>query len=237
MHEEHGFNLLAHIPGLKELPNHVSMTIVVALLLVGATAVARAQLLRSMKGPDGGLIPESTLTFKNFFEIIAESLYKLTESVIGHQETPTYFPIIGMLFVFIFTSNILGLIPAFQPSTDNMNTTLALGVFVFVYYNYAGFKTHGLAYLKQFLGPVLWLAPLMLVIEVASHLFRPISLALRLRGNILGDHIVLGVFSGLVPYFLPIVFYGLGVFVAFIQAFVFCLMTMVYISLSTSHDH
>jgi F-type H+-transporting ATPase subunit a len=237
MHEEHGFNLLAHIPGFKELPNHVGMTVLVALVLIGTTVVARAQLLRSMKGADGGLVPESKLTFKNFFEIVAESLFKLTESVIGHQETPTYYPIIGMLFVFIFTSNLLGLIPAFQPATDNMNTTLALGVFVFVYYNYAGFRAHGVRYLKQFLGPVLWLAPLMLVIELASHIFRPVSLALRLRGNILGDHIVLGVFSGLVPYFLPVVFYGLGVFVAFIQAFVFCLMTMVYISLSTSHDH
>ena len=83
----------------------------------------------------------------------------------------------------------------------------------------------------------LWLAPLMLVIELASHIFRPLSLALRLRGNIMGDHVVLSVFSGLVPYLLPVIFYGLGVFVAFIQAFVFCLMTMVYISLSTSHDH
>ena len=77
----------------------------------------------------------------------------------------------------------------------------------------------------------------MFVIEMISHVFRPISLALRLRGNIMGDHVVMGVFSGLVPYVLPVVFYGLGVFVAFIQAFVFCLMTMVYISLSTAHDH
>jgi F-type H+-transporting ATPase subunit a len=77
----------------------------------------------------------------------------------------------------------------------------------------------------------------MLVIELASHIFRPISLALRLRGNIMGDHVVLHVFSGLVPLILPVVFYGMGVFVAFIQAFVFCLMTMVYISLSTAHDH
>ena len=94
-----------------------------------------------------------------------------------------------------------------------------------------------MGYLKHFLGPVLWLAPLLLVIEIATHVFRPISLALRLRGNIMGDHVVLGVFSNLVPYLLPVIFYGLGVFVAFVQAFVFCLMTMVYISLSTAHDH
>ena len=237
MHEEHGFNLLHYIPFFQDLPSHVGMTILIGIVLVMTTLVARSQLLRVMKAPEGGLVPDSKLTYKNFFEIAAESLYKLTESVIGHHDTPTFFPVIGSLFVFIFVSNLAGLIPVFQPATDNMNVTLALGVIVFLYYNYAGFKAHGLGYLKQFLGPVLWLSPLMLVIELASHLFRPLSLALRLRGNIMGDHIVLGVFSGLVPYLLPVIFYGLGVFVAFMQAFVFCLMTMVYISLSTSHDH
>jgi F-type H+-transporting ATPase subunit a len=237
MHEEHGFNVLHYLPFFKDLPSHVGMTILVGGLLIATTFVARGQLIQVMKSPGGGLIPEDKMTYRNFFEIIAEKLYELTESVLGHHDAPIYFPAIGSLFIFIFASNLVGLIPAFPPSTDNMNTTLALGVFVFLYYNYAGFKAHGAAYLKHFLGPVLWLAPLMVVIELASHLFRPLSLALRLRGNILGDHIVLGVFSGLVPYLLPVIFYGLGVFVAFMQAFVFCLMTMVYISLSTSHDH
>jgi F-type H+-transporting ATPase subunit a len=193
--------------------------------------------MSAMKKPDGGLVPDAKMTYKNFFEIVAESLYGLTESVIGHHDAPIYFPIVGTLFVFIFVSNALGLIPGLLPPTENFNTTLALGAFVFVYYNFAGVRAHGLGYFKHFLGPVIWLAPLMLVIEVASHVFRPLSLALRLRGNIMGDHVVLGVFSSLVPYFLPVVFYGIGVFVAFIQAFVFTLMTMVYISLSTAADH
>lgn len=237
MHEEHGFSFISQLPFLGELPNHVGMTIIVGVVLIVTTLLARSQLLRVMQGSSGGLVPDQKLTYRNFFEIIAESLYKLTETVIGHHDTPTFYPIIGTLFIFIFASNLIGLIPGFQPATDNMNTTLALGVFVFLYYNYAGFKAHGAGYLKHFLGPVIGLAPLMVVIELASHLFRPLSLALRLRGNIMGDHIVLGVFSGLVPYLLPVIFYGLGVFVAFMQAFVFCLMTMVYISLSTSHDH
>lgn len=237
MHEENGFNLLSHLPFFSELPNHVGMTILVAVTLVLTTFVARGQLMEVMAKGDGGLVPEAKLTYRNFFEIIAESLYKLTESVIGHHDAPIYYPVIGTLFIFIFASNLVGLIPVFLPPTDNLNTTLALGLFVFIYYNYAGFKAHGISYFKHFLGPVLWLAPLMLVIELASHIFRPLSLALRLRGNILGDHIILGVFSSLVPYLLPVIFYGLGVFVAFLQAFVFCLMTMVYISLSTSHDH
>ena len=236
MHEN-AFNWISLVPGLGGLPNHVVMAVIIATILIVTTFIARAQLAQVMKTSEGGLVPEPHLSFRNFFEIIAENLYKLTESVIGHHDAPIYFPVIGSLFVFIFAANIIGLIPGFLPPTDNLNTTLALGSFVFFYYNYAGLKAHGISYLKHFLGPILWLAPLMLIIEIASHIFRPLSLALRLRGNIMGDHVVLGVFSGLVPYLLPVIFYGLGVFVAFIQAFVFCLMTMVYISLSTSHDH
>lgn len=233
----HGFTWISHVPVLGELPNNVAMTILVGGALAGMTFVASRQLHTVMAKPDGGLIPEPKINFRNFFEIIAEKLYGLTTSVIGHHNAPKYFPIIGTLFLFIFASNIVGLIPGVLPSTEDLNTTLALGLFVFVYYNYVGLRENGLSYLKHFLGPVLFLAPLMLVIELASHLFRPLSLALRLRGNIMGDHVVLGVFSDLVPYLLPVVFYGIGVFVAFIQAFVFCLMTMVYISLSTAHDH
>lgn len=235
MHGEHGFNWLTWL-GIHS-PNHVVMAILVSAALIVMTFAASTQLTRAMKMPEGALIPDSRLSFRNFFEIIAESLYGLTESVIGHHDAKTYFPIIGTLFIFIFASNLIGLVPGLLPPTDNLNTTLALGAFVFLYYNYAGLRAHGISYLKHFLGPLLWLAPLMLIIELASHIFRPISLALRLRGNIMGDHVVLGVFSDLVPYLLPVVFYGLGVFVAFIQAFVFCLMTMVYISLSIAHDH
>jgi F-type H+-transporting ATPase subunit a len=237
MHGEHSFNWISHVPGLSLLPVHVATALVIVALLIVTTLMARARLVQAMQSPGGALVPDSKWTFKNFFEIVAESLYGLTKSVIGEHDAPIYFPVVGTLFVFIFTSNIIGLIPGLLPPTDNLNTTMALGAFVFLYYNYAGFKAHGAGYLKHFLGPVLWLAPLMLIIEVASHVFRPLSLALRLRGNIMGDHVVLGVFSSLVPYALPVIFYGLGVFVAFIQAFVFCLMTMVYISLSTSHDH
>lgn len=236
MHHDKPFTWLSFI-GLEHYPNHVIMAVFVAVTLVLTTLVARAQLNAVMRTADGGLVPDSKLTYRNFFEIMAEKLYGLTESVIGHHDAPIYFPVIGTLFIFIFFSNLLGLIPGVLPPTDNLNTTLALGLFVFLYYNFAGLKANGLSYLKHFFGPILWLAPLMLIIELASHIFRPLSLALRLRGNIMGDHVVLHVFSGLVPLILPVIFYGLGVFVAFIQAFVFCLMTMVYISLSTAHDH
>ncbi len=236
MHEGKAFTWLSFL-GFEHYPNHVVMAILVSVVLVMTTLLARAQLTAVMKSPGGGLIPEDKMTYRNFFEILAESLYKITEGTIGHHDAPIYFPMIGTLFVFVFFSNLLGLIPGVLPPTDNLNTTLALGIFVFIYYNIAGLKANGLGYVKHFFGPVIWLAPLMFIIELASHVFRPLSLALRLRGNIMGDHVVLHVFSGLVPLLLPVVFYGLGVFVAFIQAFVFCLMTMVYISLSTAHDH
>jgi len=236
MNNHHGFNWLSFLPGFYEY-GHVYGAVLVSVLLILFTWIASFRLNRAFQSKEGALIPESKLSIKNIFEIIAESLFSLTEGTIGSQDAPKYFPVVGALFLFIFASNALGLIPGFLPPTDNINTTLALGIFVFFYYNYVGLKEHGVSYLKHFLGPIIWLAPLMLVIELASHIFRPLSLALRLRGNIMGDHVVLGVFSDLVPYLLPVIFYGLGVFVAFIQAFVFCLMTMVYISLSTSHDH
>ena len=109
--------------------------------------------------------------------------------------------------------------------------------FVFFYYNYAGLREHGLGYLKHFLGPVWYLAWLFLPIELISHAFRPLTLGLRLWGNIMGDHLVLNVFSGMLPIGVPVVFMGLGFFVGFLQSFVFSLLTLIYLSLATSHDH
>ena len=236
MHSK-AFSWLELFPVLRDWPEHIVLAGVIGVVLVLATAIARAQLMRVMSAADGGIIPEKKLTFRNFFEIIAELIYKMAESVLGPHDAATYFPVVGSLFVFIFASNIIGLVPGITPPTENLNTTLALGVFVFIFYNIAGIRANGLGYLKHFLGPVLWMAPLMVVIELVSHLARPLSLALRLRGNIMGDHIVLGVFNDLTKLVVPVVFYGMGVFVSFLQAFVFCLMTMVYISLSTAHDH
>lgn len=231
--QEHGFTWLSQIPALEHVPHHVvlSAAVVVLLLVFGTIAAIK------MRATKDRLIPESKLTFKNFFEIVAEKIYGLCENVMGEHAAEEYFPVIGTLFIFIFACNLLGLIPGFLPPTDNINVTMAAGLFVFLYYNFHGFKKNGIGYVKHFFGPVWYLAPLMLIIELVSHIFRPVSLALRLRGNMMGDHAVLGVFLSLVPYMVPVIFYALGVFVAFIQAFVFCLLTMVYINLSTAHDH
>jgi F-type H+-transporting ATPase subunit a len=204
---EHGFNWLSFIVSNDEIHHygHIYMTLIVmGLILVGAI-FARLQLNAAMKREDAGLIPDSKLTLRNLFDIIAEKLYGLAESVMGKYNAELYFPIVGVLFVFIFTANLIGMIPGLLPPTDNLNTTIALGSFVFLYYNYVGIKTSGMAYFKHFLGPVLWLSPLILVVEIASHVFRPISLGLRLRGNIMGDHIVLGIFNGFICVFDSIV--------------------------------
>ncbi len=233
MHGHESFTLLSQIPGFGEIPNHVLMAIIVAVALVVCGSIAT--MLSSKTATV--LVPEGKLTFRNFFDILAEKLYAMCESVMGEHEAEKYFPVIATLFVFIFFSNLFGLIPGFLPATDNINTTLATGFFVFLYYNFQGIRANGIGYLKHFFGPVWYLAPLMLVIEIMAHVFRPISLALRLRGNIQGDHVVLSVMSSLVPYGVPVIFLGLGLFVAIVQAYVFCLLTMVYISLSTAHDH
>lgn len=244
----HGFSWINSIPGLAEVPNHVATFVLIGVILVSTTFVARLQLLRVVQSESQGLIPDARLSYRNFFEIVAEKLYELTQTVMGEHEAARFFPLIGTLFVYIFVSNLIGLIPGFLPPTDNLNTTLALGLFVFIYYNAMGFKEHGLGYLKHFIGPILsknlLLIPLLLafhllmfLIETISHIVRPVSLGLRLRGNIMGDHMVLNIFNDLVPAFVPMIFNALGLFVCFIQAFVFCLLTMVYISLSTAHDH
>jgi F-type H+-transporting ATPase subunit a len=238
MHEGHGFLWYQQFPFLAHLPAHVVHACFVGLLMVVTMTIARFSLSSAMASKEGALVPPSTLTYRNFFEILAERLFGLCESVLGLHEAKAYYPFIGTLFCYIFFSNLLGSIPGFLPPTDNLNTTLALGVFVFIYYNIMGIRENGLInHLKHFMGPVWWLAWLIIPIELVSHLVRPLSLGLRLRGNISGDHIVLGVFNDLVPYGVPVIFLGLGLFVAFVQAFVFCLLTMVYISLATAHDH
>jgi len=233
----HGPLWLHSIPGLHDVPIHVLSTGFVALLLVSCTCLARLQLARVTRSPEGGLVPPSRLSFLNIFEILAEKLYGMTEGVLGKEDAKTYFPFIGTVFLFIFAQNLLGLFPLNLPPTENFNTTLAMGAFVFLYYNYVGIKANGWGYLKHFTGPVLLLAPLFVVIEVISHLVRPLTLGLRLRGNISGDHLILGVFSELAPYGVPVIFMGFGLFVSFVQAFVFSLLTMVYISLAKAHDH
>jgi F-type H+-transporting ATPase subunit a len=184
-------------------------------------------------------IPDRGITFRNLVEALGQFVYNLARNIMGEEQAKRYYTVIVLLFSFIFFNNVIGLIPGFLPPTDNFNTTLALGIFVFLYYNYQGIKEQGIVgHIKHFMGPVWYLAILIFPIELISHAVRPLSLGLRLKGNMEGDHLVLSIFSNLVPYIVPIPFYIIGLFVCFMQAFVFTLLTMVYISLATAHhDH
>lgn len=215
------------------LINHENMHMVTAgaagLFLILFAFVAN----RRLKNVEACLVPKATATPSTLFEVIVESLLGLMEGVLG-ERAPRYFPLIGGLFIYIFTCNLIGLIPGLAPPTENLNTNVACALLVFLYYNYLGIKEQGLVqYLKHFMGPVIWLGPLMFAIEIISHAVRPVSLSVRLFGNMTGDHMVLGAFSNLTPLLVPVIFLGLGLFISFIQAFVFSLLSIVYIGLAT----
>jgi len=173
---------------------------------------------------------------QNFMEVIVTGLENLVEETMGHKGK-AYFPLIATFALFILTSNLLGLVPGFFPPTANLNTNAALALTVFCMTHIVGFKEHGTHYIKHFTGPIIWLAPLMFVIEIIGHLARPLSLTLRLFGNMYGHEIVLMIFFTLVPFLLPIPMMLMGVLVAFIQTFVFSLLAMIYIAGALEEAH
>jgi F-type H+-transporting ATPase subunit a len=213
-----------------------------ALIVLVAITAALLKAGLNRLGAEDRIVPESTLTIRTFFELIVESVLGMMRDIIG-PTADRFLPLIGTLAIFIFVSNVLALVPGFQPPTANLNTTLALALPVFFATHFFGVKEHGLAYFKHFFGPILkWYAlplmAIMLLIEIISHLARPLSLSLRLLGNMFGDHQVLAVFMGLlaVPLLYPIPIVALGLVVCIVQTLVFCLLSMVYIGLAVAHE-
>jgi len=193
--------------------------------------------LAEVKGSnDEGLVPPAKFGIRALMEGLADIVYGLMESAMGTKDAPEFLPLIGTLFVFILFCNLLGLIPGFLPPTDTLKTNLAIAGLVFVMTHVYGFKSHGIAYLKHFIGPVWWLAWLMLPIELVSHVARPVSLSMRLLGNITADHKVGAVFFGLIPFLVPVPFLVMGVFVSIVQAVVFSLLSTIYIATSVAHE-
>ncbi len=226
-------NFLKYTQFINEDTIHIILAAAVAIFLIALALLAN----RRLKKTEQCLIPSEKGSPATFFELIVESLLNLMEGVLGDR-AQKYFPLIGSLFIYIFTCNVIGLIPGLVPPTENINTNAACAIVVFLAYNYLGIKEQGfLPYLKHFMGPVIWLGPLMFVIELISHIVRPVSLSVRLFGNMTGDHMVLGVFSQLTPIIVPIIFMALGLFISFIQAFVFSLLSIVYIGLATEEVH
>ena len=217
------------------LPNHTVTLILGGILFLLGGLVYR---LRT-KSVEESIVPDKGISFRNIIEAIAEGFYGLAKETMGEKDAKKYYPLVIFYFMFIFLNNLLGLVPGFAPATENFNTGFALGVIVFIFYNYQGVRVQGLwGHIKHFMGPVVFMAPVIFVLEIISHAMRPLTLGLRIKGNMMGDHIVLGIFTELVPYIVPIPFYVLGIFVCFMQAFVFTLLTMVYIAMAVEvHDH
>jgi F-type H+-transporting ATPase subunit a len=174
---------------------------------------------------------ESPGKLQSILEMILTGLDDLIEDVVGHGMGKTFLPFICGLAFFIFIGNIFGIFYFVQPPTADPSTTFALSITAFVFYNVVGIRKNGLRnYLKHFAGPLPLLAPLMVPIEIISHLARILSLALRLFGNIFGEHTATGIFFAMFPFILPWPMMGLGIFGAFLQAFIFIMLTMAYLN-------
>jgi F-type H+-transporting ATPase subunit a len=217
-------------------PSHFTLTHVLVAFVVLMFVMVGTFSFKSATAGGAGLIPPRKMTLRNFFEVMAETVYGMVEGAMGEHNAKRFFPLIGTLWLFILLGNLIGLIPGFVSPNDTVKTNLALAATVFFATHIYGFKENGIGYLKHFLGPSLVLAPLMVIIEVISHLARPISLTLRLMGNMIADHKVVFSFFTLVPWFVPLPFYLLGLLVCLIQAIVFCTLTMVYLSMAVEHD-
>ena len=230
------------IPGV---PDHVTYTWVVMVILSGLALVASRRL---------ELVPRG---LQNFMEIVLEQFLTLIDDVLGH-EGRRYLPLLATLGLFIVTSNLMGLVPGLVAPTASLNTTAACALIVFFAYHWIGIRKQGIrAYARHFMGPVVWLAWLMIPIEIVSHMARPLSLSLRLFGNMTGGHILLAVFFFLMGFdgmlgwalsgslggillgapaaLIMVVFtvgflYPLKILVAFLQAFIFVMLSMLYIA-------
>lgn len=209
---------------------------------IGVTVVVVGLMAKSaLKKSTNPFLPETSFGAKTLFESLALFIVWLGDSAMG-KENRKYLPFIASLFIYLFFSNIIGLIPGFVMPTDQMHFNLGIALVVFGLYNYWTVRAIGISGLvKHLWGPVFVLGFLLFPIELISHIVRPISLSIRLYGNMAGDHTVLGVFTKLTEgtplFFLTVALYVLGTIVSFIQAFVFSLLAMIYIRLGVSHEH
>ena len=218
---------------------------VIALLLLASVAVRRR-----IAATNGGIVPDEGVTIRNAVEVILEGLTGLAKQTMG-EEWKKWFPFVGAMFFFILIANLIGLIPGIGGITDNVNTAAAWAIISYVLFNYVGIRQHGIGhYLIKYMGPsfytwhvggrhihvrpLFWLFfPLETILDAA----RMATLSIRLIANMFADHTVVAVFLGLVPIGVPAIFLGLGMMVCVLQAFVFSLLTMIYVNLALQEAH
>lgn len=222
---------------------HVGSAIIALIFLIICAMMYR----KSIQNPTQGIVPERRWTLGAMTGNFVGAVYDICVDIMGEERAKKHLPLVGTIALFIFVNNIQGLIPGFLPGTDTLKTNLMLSLVVFVAYNVYGLITNGTHYLAHFLGPSFplmgitfpWLFFLMIPVEIASHIGRPVSLAFRLMGNIMADHKVVGVMLFLCPLIIPVPFLLLGTLVSIVQTLVFTLLTVMYIGMATDHveDH
>lgn len=200
---------------------HLGLVAVIAVILARAAT-------RSMQ-----LVPRGT---QNLAEAYLEGIVSMGKDTMGSEEAARkYLPLVATIGFVVFFSNIIGIIPGFEAPTASLNLTATLAIMVFVYYHFEGIRTQGFfKYFAHFMGPVPAIAPLMFPIEIVSHFSRVISLSFRLFGNIKGDDLFLAVILALVPWIAPLPAYVLLTFMAFLQTFIFMILTYVYLAGATA---
>lgn len=209
----------------EHIPFYITYSWVAMIILIALSLIVR----RGLK-----LHPSS---FQNAIEIVVEGLYNFTEGVMGHKANKVFFPLIGTLGLYIFICNFMGLIPGFESPTSNINVTASMAICVFLSTHYLGIRIHGLRYITHFFGPVRSIPaiPLMLImflIEIISHLARPVTLSVRLFGNMMSKHMILLILAVLAPLIIPTPILALGVLVSVVQAFVFIILSSIYLGMA-----
>jgi F-type H+-transporting ATPase subunit a len=208
---------------LHVVPDYLVMALIVVVTLAVVLGLASRRL---------SLVPGGR---QSIVEMIVQVFENLAVDTIG-PEGRKYLPLIGTVGLFVFACNMIGLVPGFMSPTSKLNVTLGCALVVFFYYHWQGVKAQGLKYFKHFMGPIPALAPLMIPIEVISHFSRPVSLSMRLFGNIFAEELLIVIMASIIPFLLPLPFMAVAIFTAVIQSFVFVLLACIYISGAVAHE-
>jgi len=234
-------------PSTSHIPDHVLTagfgTLLIIIISLTAYAVAGK--------PEDAIIPHKGFSLRGLFEVLVEALYDLAEGILGYKGAKKFVPLfLGPAFVYLLINNLIGLLPGFSPATENFNTNFSVGVLSFLLYNIWGVISMGPGhYLAHFFGPKemreggpamfimgILFGIVIFAIELVSHFVRPLTLGLRVTGNMTGDHTVLSAMTAVAPLFVPMAFYVLGLVVCVMQAFVFTMLSTVYLLLATAHE-
>jgi F-type H+-transporting ATPase subunit a len=231
---------------LKDLvPWVIQASLLACFLMLAGGLLIRRQIAQA----GGGVVPDEGMSLRNLVEVLVEMLANLAQERIG-PDWRKYFPIVGTMFFFILVANLMGLLPGVGGATADANTTWAWAVIAWVVYTATGVAKHKRHYLVKFMGPSFFeremfgrkvhfrlLIPIFFPLELLLDLARMLTLSVRLLANMFADHTVIAVWLMLVPIGVPAIFMGLGLIIAFLQAFVFALLTMIYIGLALEEPH